>query len=401
MHDLWVASTSSRHAVVARLAFAVVAGFTAVAVVIVFDARAEGAFRTPRAGVRRRQRRRRLRNIEAGEHARGVARPDARPRRQAVTSRSSCSTGTADYSRHDASDGVNWSSVPDRQDALHAPLTRGRYISGLSDGSEFVVGVRRLRWARTRGRRVFAPTRGAGPAQLRPPRVPAVGHCRVRGGAALGLLIATLIARRLTRIARRGEGDRSGRFRRRDEESFPRRGRQSCLSIDGMREQLESSSSGWRTSAIVSSRSSTGSVTVCCSSTAISASSSRTAARASCSALATASRAATTSAEDGPRKLRAVRASISSGRTRQPSSQLDRRDANARCLRDPTRSDGENAIIVVADESERERNARVQREFATNAAHELRTPLASIVTAVEMLRTGAKDEPTLATGSST
>ena len=38
------------------------------------------------------------------------------------------------------------------------------------------------------------------------------------------------------------------------------------------------------------------------------------------------------------------------------------------------------------------RNERVQREFATNAAHELRTPLASIVTAVEMLQTGAKDE---------
>ena len=35
----------------------------------------------------------------------------------------------------------------------------------------------------------------------------------------------------------------------------------------------------------------------------------------------------------------------------------------------------------------------MQREFATNAAHELRTPLASIVTAVEMLQTGAKDEP--------
>ncbi len=35
----------------------------------------------------------------------------------------------------------------------------------------------------------------------------------------------------------------------------------------------------------------------------------------------------------------------------------------------------------------------MQREFATNAAHELRTPLASIVTAVEMLQTGAKDDP--------
>src|SRR4029078_10989196 len=59
----------------------------------------------------------------------------------------------------------------------------------------------------------------------------------------------------------------------------------------------------------------------------------------------------------------------------------------------PPAAGGENAIVVVVDESERERNARIQREFATNAAHELRTPLASLVTAVEILRTGAKDDP--------
>ena len=59
----------------------------------------------------------------------------------------------------------------------------------------------------------------------------------------------------------------------------------------------------------------------------------------------------------------------------------------------PPAKGGDSAIVVVFDESQRERNERVQREFATNAAHELRTPLASIVTAVEMLRTGAKDDP--------
>ncbi|MBV8079135.1 MAG: HAMP domain-containing histidine kinase [Actinobacteria bacterium] len=40
-----------------------------------------------------------------------------------------------------------------------------------------------------------------------------------------------------------------------------------------------------------------------------------------------------------------------------------------------------------------ERQEQAQREFAANAAHEFRTPLASIVTAVEMLQTGAKDDP--------
>jgi two-component system phosphate regulon sensor histidine kinase PhoR len=58
----------------------------------------------------------------------------------------------------------------------------------------------------------------------------------------------------------------------------------------------------------------------------------------------------------------------------------------------PSVSD-ENAIIVVTDETQRERSERAQRDFATNAAHELRTPLSSIVGAVEMLQTGAKEEP--------
>jgi signal transduction histidine kinase len=59
----------------------------------------------------------------------------------------------------------------------------------------------------------------------------------------------------------------------------------------------------------------------------------------------------------------------------------------------PPAAEGDAAIIVVADETQRERDERSQREFATNAAHELRTPLAAIVTAIEMLQTGAKDDP--------
>jgi signal transduction histidine kinase/HAMP domain-containing protein len=51
------------------------------------------------------------------------------------------------------------------------------------------------------------------------------------------------------------------------------------------------------------------------------------------------------------------------------------------------------AVIVITDVSERERRERAQREFVANAAHELRTPLAVIAGAVEMLQSGAKDEP--------
>jgi two-component system phosphate regulon sensor histidine kinase PhoR len=58
----------------------------------------------------------------------------------------------------------------------------------------------------------------------------------------------------------------------------------------------------------------------------------------------------------------------------------------------PPAADRETAIIAIHDESQRERHDRAQRQFATNAAHQLRTPLAAIVVAVEMLQTGAKDD---------
>ena len=51
------------------------------------------------------------------------------------------------------------------------------------------------------------------------------------------------------------------------------------------------------------------------------------------------------------------------------------------------------AVLVVADISERERRERAEREFVANAAHELRTPIAAIGTALEALELGALDVP--------
>ena len=54
---------------------------------------------------------------------------------------------------------------------------------------------------------------------------------------------------------------------------------------------------------------------------------------------------------------------------------------------------GGEAIVVLTDISERERRERAEREFVTNAAHELRTPLAAITGSVEVLQEGAKHDP--------
>ncbi|TML45277.1 MAG: PAS domain-containing protein [Actinobacteria bacterium] len=53
----------------------------------------------------------------------------------------------------------------------------------------------------------------------------------------------------------------------------------------------------------------------------------------------------------------------------------------------------ESAILIVEDVTERERARQSEREFVENAAHELRTPLAAIVSVMDVLESGAKDIP--------
>jgi signal transduction histidine kinase len=57
----------------------------------------------------------------------------------------------------------------------------------------------------------------------------------------------------------------------------------------------------------------------------------------------------------------------------------------------PSASD--NAILIVDDVTDRERARRSEREFVENAAHELRTPLAAIISVMDVLEDGAKDVP--------
>jgi two-component system phosphate regulon sensor histidine kinase PhoR len=51
------------------------------------------------------------------------------------------------------------------------------------------------------------------------------------------------------------------------------------------------------------------------------------------------------------------------------------------------------ALLGIVDVSQRERQERAEQEFVANAAHELRTPLAAIAGAVDVLQSGAKEEP--------
>jgi PAS domain S-box-containing protein len=51
------------------------------------------------------------------------------------------------------------------------------------------------------------------------------------------------------------------------------------------------------------------------------------------------------------------------------------------------------AALTIQDLTDRERRERSEREFVANAAHELRTPIAAVLGAVEVLQAGAKEKP--------
>jgi two-component system sensor histidine kinase VicK len=53
----------------------------------------------------------------------------------------------------------------------------------------------------------------------------------------------------------------------------------------------------------------------------------------------------------------------------------------------------DTVVIVIRDVTESERLIEAEREFISNAAHELRTPLAAIVSAIDVLELGAKEVP--------
>jgi signal transduction histidine kinase len=372
------------------LAFAAVAGFTAVAVVIVFDTRAERAFRTH-------AREYAVGNaVAASEALKGASTlEELRAETLGLSSSRNLALFVFDHNGRlltaPMSDGVRWADVPNRNDARRGPLMHGRYIDGLADGSEFVVGVGVYGG---RGRVVVAYSRRP-EVQV---QLSFVRHeflqsavAAFAGGAALGLLIATLIARRLARIARAAKAIGEGDFSTETASRFPDEVGSLALSIDSMRLQLRElfdrlADERDRLESLLDRL--TEGVLLIDRDLNVEFANGR--ARELLGINGQLDHCTRLGPEDCAKLGKLARRLFDSGRP----GELQVTDGRALVVSGiPPAVGGENAIIVVVDESERERNARIQREFATNAAHELRTPLASIVTAVEMLRTGAKEEP--------
>jgi len=58
----------------------------------------------------------------------------------------------------------------------------------------------------------------------------------------------------------------------------------------------------------------------------------------------------------------------------------------------PAQPESDTVMIVLDDLTEQERRELAEREFVSNAAHELRTLLTTIIGAIEVLQAGAKDD---------
>jgi len=86
----------------------------------------------------------------------------------------------------------------------------------------------------------------------------------------------------------------------------------------------------------------------------------------------------------------ALRRAASRGSAEIPVLSVDGRVYGVQARRVPA----EHAVLlVVRDRTDELKREEAEREFVSNAAHELRNPLAGIMSGIEVLRSGAKDDP--------
>jgi signal transduction histidine kinase len=374
------------------LAFAAVAGLTAVAVVGVLNARSERAVRAYAVEFA-------LGNAVAASDTVSQDPSLAALRREigALARRRQIGLFAFDAEGRlltgQTSDGHAYEDVPMRSRALRSALANDRFIQASRTGSALVVGL---------------PIHGGSPAAAlvayayRPELTEHLGIVQnqylpaallaVAVGAAAGLVIASLIAYRLARIARAARAIGTGDFSDVPSDRFPDEVGSLARSLDGMRVQLQS-----LVRALQDDRDRLERLLDRLNDGVLLLDRSLTIEFANGQAhelLGEESLLPGRRLADVPRgaPLAGFAAELFSlGLPGQLRLVVDEQTLLVSGI--PPGATGENAIVVIADQSRRERTERAQREFATNAAHELRTPLSSIVTAVELLQTGAKDEP--------
>lgn len=373
------------------LSFALIAAVTAIVVVRVLSARSEEAFRASAEELAVGA------SVAAAERLNGATSPaDLRERAASIARRRGLSLylfdgdGALVLAQSPAS--LAFAGVPGGREALASALDRRRYIGGSEDGTVAVVGLQ------MRGPGVEALVTHS----LRPELRDQLGFVRDEVGetalwatllgAAAGLLVAAVFARRITRIAKTARAIEAGDFSTPLVDRVPDEIGSLATSLDRMRlrlaELIETLREDRDRFERVLERLNEGVLLLDRDLTIVFANA--RAAHVVPSGLASAGLSLTDVWPD-PRVVGLARDLFEES---VPPAPLDLNVGDRMLLVSGIPSAaGENAVLVVADATERERSERAQRAFVTNAAHELRTPLSGIVTAVELLQTGAKEDP--------
>jgi two-component system, OmpR family, sensor histidine kinase VicK len=373
------------------LAFVVVAAVTATAVVRVLDARTERAFRSSATEFALGD------SVAAAEavkhdHTTGALRRDlaSMAARERVSFFAFDSNGRLVTSA--VSFGLPLSRVPSYERALTTALAGNRYIQGREDASTLVVGLPVQSDVAAALVSYTSPNELAVHLGLVHNQFLEAAVLAIAVGAIAGLVIATLIAIRLGRIARAAKAIGEGDFTAQTLDHFPDEVGSLSASIDRMRLQLKSLVEALRDDRHrlerLLDRLDEG-VLLVDRSLKIEFMNGR-----ANELFDLGKQLAGSNLADLPQGGTIAQLARDLFSERLPDQICISIDDDRALLVSgiPPSASDENAIVVVTDESQRERSERAQREFATNAAHELRTPLSSIVSAVEMLQTGAKEE---------
>jgi signal transduction histidine kinase/HAMP domain-containing protein len=373
------------------LAFAVIAAVTALAVARVFESQSEAALRS------------RAQDLAAGStvgaaaeiadastvaEARQAAAEQARRRRVALFLLDDRGRLIGPAS----SQGIPWSSVTNRSDLREQALSRRRFVASLDGGRRITVAL---------------PLRSGPAAALvgvaaRPDLVAAASIVRDRiwvaagwatlVGALTGLLLSPLVTRRVRRIGVAATAIADGEFEGELRPRFPDELGTLAQAVDAMRVKLRASFgqlAGERDQlrALIEQLHE-GVVGIRDDLTVVVAN-----ARAS-TLLGEEVREGAPLGDPWPAAdLHSFARELFSGGSEMRAIRVATASEHTYAVTGVPASGSRTAVLVVTDVSEQERRERAEREFVANAAHELRTPLAAIASAVEVLQQGAKDEP--------
>ncbi|MBA2535851.1 MAG: HAMP domain-containing protein [Actinobacteria bacterium] len=282
-------------------------------------------------------------------------------------------------------------SIPEADAAVLTALDGRRYVRSYDQGRVTVVAVPMpLDSAAALLTYSLAPGYGPTMTMIREQILPAVTMAIILGGLA-GLLIAMLLARRLRRIGTAARAIEAGDFTRRVDSRFQDEIGALAEAFDRMRTRLQESFEGIQNERLrlrrTLARLDQGVVT-------IDPDLNVEAANDAAVRLLEGLREGDALPDPWPDfPLRSFSAALFGPAAEVVRVRVSAGDSRYTLDGTPAGQAFRTALLVITDVSELERRERIEREFVTNAAHELRTPVAAISGAVEVLQRGAKERP--------